>query len=108
MRSFKPIFLFFIIFIFTSSLRADFGNRFVANKRLWTALDSSAKKISFRFTCQENITLTDAAVYCVEAVAPPAYRVSIQEDQGGNPSSVPLSFSSYVPLRQSWSVVPLK
>jgi len=106
----------FKIFFITAALllagftpaQADFGNWFVANQRLSTTLDSADKKISYRFTCQEDMNLSAAAIYCSEAKNPPAYRVSLQDDEKGLPSGTPLSSSSYVPLAQSWSTIPLE
>lgn len=107
---FKKSLLFFLVFSFTgvSAVHADFGNWFVADKRLSTTLDNSEKKISYRFTCQEDMNLSAVAVFCAEASKPPAYRISLQADESGLPSGIPLSFSSYVPLPQSWSTVPLE
>jgi hypothetical protein len=86
---------------------SDFGNWFVVNKRLSHTLDSSDKKISFRFTCQDDMNITAASLYCMEAVNPPAYRVSLQEDLNGLPSGESLTSSSYIPRPQSWSTLPL-
>lgn len=97
----------FLILAGLSQAHAEFGNWFIADKRLSTSVDSAAKKISYRFTCQENMNLTASAVYCMEAVKPPSYRVSLQEDQGGLPSGTPLAASSCVPLPQSWSAIPM-
>jgi hypothetical protein len=86
---------------------ADYGNRFVAGKRLSTVIDSSSKKISYRFTCQEDMTLSAVAVFCLEAVDPPAYRVSLQPDEKGRPSGTPLAFSSVIPRAKSWLTLPM-
>jgi hypothetical protein len=88
-------------------LYADFGNFFVADKRLPTVLDSSSKKLSYRFTCQEDMTLTAAALFCLESRQSPAYLVTLQEDVKGFPSGEPLSSASYVPAPQSWSTLPM-
>src|SRR5579859_4104477 len=96
------------IFLTASSIHADFGNWFVANKRLPTPLNSSAKKFSYRFTCQDNTTLTAASIYCLDAIDPPAYQISLQEDETGHPSGNILAASSYVPRAASWSTLPLK
>ncbi len=106
MKFFYRLFLAGVL-LSTSLCWADFGNWFVANQRLATVLDTSDKKISFRFTCQEDMTLTAAALYCMEATDPPAYLVSLQEDEKGLPSGVPLTSSSYIPKAQSWSALPL-
>ena len=102
--------LFFLVCLLVlpvASLHADFGNRFVADKRLSTSLDSTDKKMSYRFTCQEDMTLTAAAVYCLDAVSSPAYLVSIQEDEKGVPSGYPLVSASFIPRSKSWSTLPL-
>lgn len=97
-----PALLFFSCFV---PAHGDFGNWFVANKRLATVLDSPSKKLSFRFTCQENMTVTSLALYCMESVHSPAYLVSLQEDVDGNPSGLPLASASYVPKSKTWSVI---
>jgi hypothetical protein len=107
MKPLKVLILISIIAISTAA-HADFGNWFVANKRISTSLDSSEKKISYRFTCQENMDLIAASVYCFEAAAPPGYRISLQDNNAGQPSGIPLAFSTYIPLPQSWSTIPLQ
>jgi hypothetical protein len=101
------IFCFFFILVGVPSAWSDFGNWFVANKRLSTTLDSSEKKLTFRFTCQDNMNITAAAIYCVDAIHPPAYRINLQEDKNGLPSGDSLTSSSYIPSPRSWSTVPL-
>lgn len=86
---------------------SDFGNWFVVNRRLSTPLATSDKKISYRFTCQADMNLTAVAYYCVDAVKPPAYLVSVQEDNDGIPSGIALTSSSCIPRPQSWCTVPL-
>jgi hypothetical protein len=103
----KALLLFALTLSVAASARADFGNWFVANKRLSNSLDSSDKKISFRFTCQDDMNITAASVYCMEASNPPAYLVSLQEDEQGLPSGQSLTSSSYIPLPKSWSTIPL-
>jgi hypothetical protein len=99
----------FTVFLLASPwAQADFGNWFVANQRLSTPLDTSDKKLSFRFTCQDNMSLTAVAVYCAQASNPPAYQISLQSDERGSPSGEPLAFSSYIPRSQSWTTVPLE
>jgi len=107
MNPLKPLTL-LVAFLVFSSASADFGNWFVANKRLSTTLDSPTKKISYRFTCQENMTLSAIAVYCLEALVPcPAYQLSLQEDDNGLPTGTPLSFCSYVPQDHAWATLPM-
>lgn len=96
-----------LIFLIAASVQADFGNWFIANKRLANKLDSSTAKISYRFTCQEDLTLTAASIYCVEAVHPPAYRISFEEDEQGRPSGNSLASSSYIPAALTWTTLPL-
>ncbi len=104
----KLLFSVFLLILWVpSGSQADYGNWFVANQRLSNRLDSTGQKLSFRFTCQDDMQLAAAAVFCADAVAPPAYKVSLQEDEEGHPSGVPLSSSDYVPRPQSWSVIPL-
>ena len=102
------LFSWILLFCFEpASAQGEYGNRFVATQRLSVTLDQSGKKISYRFTCQDGLNLTAAAVYCAQAVNPPAYRVSLQDDAAGVPAGILLSSSSFVPLPQSWSTVPL-
>ncbi len=107
MSCLKNIFLTSLLLSIIQPAWADFGNAFVANKRISTALDSPEKKISFRFTCQEDMNLTAAAVFCAEALKTPAYLLSLQEDLNGLPSGTPLSAASYIPQSQTWSAIPL-
>ena len=86
---------------------ADFGNKFVANQRLSTPLDASTNKLSYRFTCQEEMDAIAAAVFCSEGVNPPAYILSLQKDANGLPSGQQISSSHFIPLAQTWSTVPL-
>jgi hypothetical protein len=108
MRILKVI-LFFIFFIFFGiyPAGADFGNWFVANKRLATPLDSPNKKLSYRFTCQDDLSLIAAAAFCVDAVKSPAYLISLQVDEKGIPSGTPLTSNSYIPSAQKWTTIPL-
>src|ERR1700679_664327 len=82
-----------IVFISAPMAWSDFGNWFVVNKRLSTNLDSSEKELSYRFTCQADMNITAAAVYCMDAIKPPAYIVGLQEDNNGIPSGEFLTFS---------------
>ncbi len=103
----KALLLTIISLSVTLPAQADFGNRFVANQRLSNALDSSSKKISYRFTCQEDMDLAAASVYCLEAEKPPAYLVSLQEDDHGHPTGTPLASSHFIPRPKSWITLPL-
>ncbi len=105
----KPLNIIVLLFILSlvPVAHADFGNWFVANKRLSTSLDTSNKKISFRFTCQEDMDLSAVAIFCSEALGSPGYRVSFQDNIDGLPSGTPLAFSTYIPLAQTWSTLPL-
>ncbi len=106
MFPFRNCFFLFLL-LAASGAWGDFGNWFVANQRVITPLDSTEKKLSYRFTCQENMSLSAVAVYCVESKESPSYIVSLQEDKKGFPSGEPLAFSSYVPRAQSWTTIPL-
>lgn len=108
MKFLKPFsFQFLFLFLWTSSAMGDFGNRFVADQGLAVVLNSPALKISFRFTCQDDMSLTAASVYCLDALAPPAYLVSLQGDMNGFPSGISLASSRYTPRAKSWSTIPL-
>src|SRR5207247_848899 len=78
-----------------------------ANKRMPLDLDSAGKKISFRFTCQQDLALVAASVFCAGAEAPPSYLVSLQEDQDGKPAGVALASSGFVPPPRGWTTVLL-
>jgi len=95
------------VFLISAFAHAEFGNRFIANKRLSVSIDSSIQKMSFRFTCQDDITVTAASVYCAETLHAPAYLVSLQDDVNGQPSGTALASYSIVPKVQSWNTVPL-
>lgn len=99
----------FVALLFAAAVPAfcDFGNRFVANRRISTALDSSDKKISYRFTCQDDMDLSAASVFCVEVQNPPAYLLSLEADDQGHPSGIPMASSHFIPRAQSWTTVPL-
>jgi hypothetical protein len=100
-------FLIIPVFLVSLPAHADFGNWFVANKRISNVLNTPAKKISYRFTCQENMSLSAAAVFCMESVHSPAYLVSLQEDEGGNPSGTILTSYNFIPQARSWATIPL-
>lgn len=107
MRFLKTLLFASLVLAGTLPVRADFGNRFVANRRLSTVLDAPGKKISYRFTCQENMDLAAASVFCAKAENPPAYLISLQADDHGHPSGTPLAFSNFIPRSKSWTTVPL-
>ena len=108
MQPSRPVFfLSLLLFSLVSTSWADFGNRFIANQRLESILDSPTKKISYRFTCQDDMTLTAAAIFCVQALAPPAYLVSLQADINGLPSGTALSSSTFIPRAQTWTTLPM-
>ncbi|HVZ81209.1 MAG TPA: hypothetical protein VHE12_10515 [bacterium] len=101
-------FILTLLFLGTlSPAEADFGNWFVVDQRVPHRLDSPDQRISFRFTCPEDITLTAAAVYCDQASHPPAYTLSIQGDDHGLPSGQDLSRQDLVPSPERWMTVPL-
>ncbi len=95
------------VFLFCPLSHAEFGNRFIANKRLATPLQNSEQKLSYRFTCQADMTANAAAVFCVESIHAPAYLISLQEDKDGEPSGTPLTAYSFVPKSQTWTTIPL-
>src|SRR5579871_2679063 len=107
MRFLKLLFFTAVVFSATFPALADFGNRFVADQRLSTVLDAPDKKMSCRFTCQEDMDVTAAAVFCTGAENPPAYLLSLQVDDHGRPSGTPMAFSHFIPRPESWTTVPL-
>jgi hypothetical protein len=100
-------FCFFILLSWVSTAQGEFGVRFIANGRVPHDLDSAGKKLSFRFTCQQDMTVVAASVYCAEAFSSPSYLISLQEDKDGNPSGVALAADGFVPHAQSWGTVML-
>lgn len=91
----------------TSMALADTGCHFVVNSRLSTAINGPDQKVSFRFTCREDMSLTSLSVHCEKALEPPAYKLSIQEDKGGRPSGISLGHGSVSPKAAGWASVPL-
>jgi hypothetical protein len=90
-----------------SFAHGDYGCHFTMGARLFTPLNSEDKKISFRFTCQESMNLIAVSFYCEQAQKPPAYKVSLQEDQGGLPLGQPLETASVTPKGGCWVTVPI-
>lgn len=105
--SFPKFFFLLLVLSVTTPLWADFGNWFVADQRLEIRLDSPNQKLSFRFTCSDDMTLTDASVYCTAAQAPPAFWVTLEADDHGHPSGERLSSQSFLPAAGRWLTVPL-
>lgn len=81
---------------------ADFGCHFVVRSKTSLALDSSEKKISFRFTCPKDMNLTGASFYCEKTQRPPAYRLSLREDERGSPAKT-LGTSRITPKGAGWN-----
>jgi hypothetical protein len=97
-----------LLFLYFPSLSfADFGCHFVINSLLATSLDGPEKKISFRFTCRQDMSLIGASFYCAQAQKPPEYKISLEEDEKGEPSSKPLESFSVTPKGGCWVTVPL-
>lgn len=86
----------------------DFGCHFVVNKRLAYTIDSPDKKISFRVTCNEDMGVVAASVYCEKAIDPPSYLLSIREDVNGKPSTVVLGEASILPQSGTWATLPIR
>ena len=86
---------------------ADFGCHFVLGQRLSSALDSTDKKISFRFTCREDMNLIALSFYCEDAKNPPGYLASLHEDKGGFPVEDALVSAGVTPKGKSWMTVPV-
>jgi hypothetical protein len=103
----KSLGAFAFCFFLAGSIHADYGCHFIMDSLLQTALDSPGKKISFRFTCRQDMNLIGASFYCAQSTNSPAYKVSLQEDMGGVPSSVPLETSSVTPKGGCWATLPI-
>lgn len=94
----------FAIFLFSAGFaHADYGCHFIFNSRLATSLDGAEKKIAFRFTCRQDMSLIGISFYCENAKNPPGYKLSLQEDKNGFPSSTPLESSSITPKGGCWN-----
>ena len=106
MRVSRILFFLFLAAGFSPAARADDGCHFVMNARLSTPLDSSDKKIAFRFTCREDMNLTAVSFYCEQVQNPPAYLATLHEDEKGFPA-VQALVSSFVVPREGWVTVPV-
>ncbi len=93
----------FVSLFLPNLVLADFGCHFILNNRLASALDEPQKKISFRFTCRQDMSLIGISFFCEETKIPPGYKISIQDDEHGLPSSKPLEFSSITPRGGCWN-----
>ncbi|HEY5039122.1 MAG TPA: hypothetical protein VIJ93_08640 [bacterium] len=102
----RPFFILFFLFT-VQILNADYGSRFLVNARIATALDETQKKISYRVTCQEDMNVIAISFFCEEAIHPPAYLASVQEDANGKPSSRSLGSVSVVPRGKGWITLPV-
>ncbi len=103
MKMFKWLVPFFFI---GSLAQADFGSHFILNSRLAFPLDSGTKKIAFRFTCRQDVSLIGASFYCEKSQTPPEYKVSLVDDEKGLPSPKVLESSSVTPKGGCWVTVP--
>lgn len=95
------------LFFIGSFAHADFGCHFILNSRLAFPLDSGTKKISFRFTCRQDMSLIGVSFYCEKSQTPPEYKVELVEDEKGLPAKTPLESSSVTPKGNSWITVPI-
>lgn len=95
-----------LFFLMASWAHADFGCHFILNSLMSTSLDNPAKKISFRFTCRQDMSLIGVSFYCGQAQDPPEYKACLEEDKGGQPSGIPLETSSITPKSSCWASVP--
>ncbi|HTC21470.1 MAG TPA: hypothetical protein VK859_11520 [bacterium] len=86
---------------------ADYGCHFTMGSRLSTPLNREDIKISFRFTCQQAMDLIAVSFYCEQAQKPPAYKISLQEDQDGLPLPQALETSTVTPKGGCWITVPI-
>ena len=105
----RPALLFFFALFLPcfSPAHADFGCHFIVNQRSATALNEGSRKISFRFTCRNDMNLNAISLYCEEAQTPPGYWVSIRPDDNGKPSEEALGSAGFVPKGGQWITVPL-
>jgi hypothetical protein len=101
------IFLAVVSLLAGRSAYGDFGCHFIVDSRLTYSLDAPQKKLSFRFTCQQDIGLMAASVYCEKALNSPAYLLSIREDVGGMPSTEILGETSIIPKTGTWATLPM-
>lgn len=96
-----------LIFALAFPAYADFGCHFIVNKHVPYILDAPNKKISFRFTCRDDMGVVGASVYCEKALNSPSYLVSLREDVKGKPATTILGKASIVPQNGTWATLPL-
>ena len=95
-----------ILFFACSGAYADYGCHFLLNSRIAFPLNDGTKKISFRFTCRQDMSLIGVSFYCEQSENPPGYKVSLEEDNRGFPSNKVLESSSVTPKGSCWATVP--
>ncbi len=96
-----------LLFVLAYPVLADFGCHFIVNSRLSYTLDNSQKKISFRFTCQQDMDVVAASVFCEKALNAPSYLISIHEDEAGSPSEESMGETSIIPQSDTWATLPM-
>lgn len=97
---------FFLALFACSAAYADYGCHFFLNSRVSFPLDDGTKKISFRFTCRQDMSLIGVSFFCGQSENPPEYKVSLQDDSKGFPSDKVLESSSVTPKAGCWATVP--
>jgi hypothetical protein len=86
---------------------ADFGCRFVVQKRQSVKLDMKGKKASFRVTCREDMDLLAVSLYCEKSKNPPSYLVEVFEDRKGLPGPESIGKGRVTPRGGDWFTVPM-
>ncbi len=99
------LFLFFSLWV--NFAHADFGCHFLLNQILYQALEQPENKISFRFTCQEDMNLIAVSFHVGDAKSPPSYLVTLHDDEKGSPVSQTLASAALTPKDHSWATVPI-
>ena len=98
MKEFLKAFFFSILFfLFISPCLADFGVHFLMNKRMAVVLDNPDKKISFRFTCLEDMNLLAVSFFCEQVPG----RRPFDKSLGQASEQVSQTATNYVEAEQS-------
>ncbi len=103
----KKTFFFHLFLLSVTLAHADFGCHFIINKIVQQALDNPETKISFRFTCREDMDLIGVSFCVGDARKPPSYLVTIHEDSKGFPVSQALTSAAITPKAHSWASLPM-
>ncbi|HVZ81563.1 MAG TPA: hypothetical protein VHE12_12310 [bacterium] len=97
---------FLLTLSFAAPALADFGCHFLLDQVSYLNLDDPEKKVSIRFTAREDMDLLGVSFLEGPAKDLVSLKVSVQDDLGGQPSTVTLGSSFLVPGSNGWKNVP--